>query len=79
MIKRMNEGTRATRKAAMTADWVFVTTILVLGAVTGLVTMRNGASPSWRAPSRRKPSSRRPGRRSDTSRPGCGRFGSPGR
>lgn len=28
------------RGSVATGDWVFVTTILVLGAVTGLVTMR---------------------------------------
>jgi hypothetical protein len=40
MLKRFRSSRQGRRGSVATGDWVFVTTILVLGAVTGLVTMR---------------------------------------
>jgi hypothetical protein len=40
---------RDSRRAVVTADWVFVATLLVLGAVTGLVTVRHTRLPELAA------------------------------
>ncbi len=40
MCKLFPSFGKGRRGSVATADWVFVTTILFLGAVTGLVTMR---------------------------------------
>jgi hypothetical protein len=40
MINLLGKLWRDQRGTGMAGDWVFVATILILGAVTGLVTMR---------------------------------------
>jgi len=45
MFKLIRKLLRDNRGTAMAGDWVFVATILVLGAVTGMVTMRQTRLP----------------------------------
>jgi hypothetical protein len=45
MFERISRLLRDRRGTAMAGDWVFVATILVLGAVTGLVSMRQTRLP----------------------------------
>ncbi len=45
MLKLMSKLWRDQRGTGMAGDWVFVATILILGAVTGLVTMRQTQLP----------------------------------
>jgi hypothetical protein len=45
MQKQMRNEWRKRRGFAMAGDWVFVATLLVLGAVTGLVTLRQTRLP----------------------------------
>jgi hypothetical protein len=45
MFKLIRQLLQDKRGTAMAGDWVFVATILVLGAVTGMVTMRQTRLP----------------------------------
>jgi len=49
MLKQMRDVGQKRRGFVMAGDWVFVATILVLGAVTGLVTMRQTRLPELAA------------------------------
>jgi hypothetical protein len=49
MLKQMRDVGQKRRGFVMAGDWVFVATILVLGAVTGLVTIRQTRLPELAA------------------------------
>jgi len=49
MRKLFRSFRQGRRGSVATGDWVFVTTILVLGAVTGLVTLRQTRLPDLAA------------------------------
>jgi hypothetical protein len=60
MFKLIHKLLRDKRGTVMAGDWVFVATILVLGAVTGMVTLRQTRLPDLASAIKAQPVAKAP-------------------